>query len=120
MTVKTTVKKDLLGSRNSKETRRKVNGLTKSGCSIDNAPSTINELSYNLLFFLRYSPPAPSRLSLTPDIARFGEKKIELLRRFRPFKNGTPSHDHPWRHLRHARRESVPALLCRLGRGDDQ
>jgi predicted transposase YbfD/YdcC len=28
------------------------------------------------------------------DIARFGEKKIELLRRFRPFKNGTPSHDH--------------------------
>jgi predicted transposase YbfD/YdcC len=28
------------------------------------------------------------------DIARFGERKIELLRRFRPFKNGTPSHDH--------------------------
>ena len=28
------------------------------------------------------------------DIARFGEKKIELLRRFRPFANGTPSHDH--------------------------
>ena len=28
------------------------------------------------------------------DIARFGEKKLELLRRFRPFKNGTPSHDH--------------------------
>ena len=28
------------------------------------------------------------------DIARFGEKKIELLRRFRPFENGTPSHDH--------------------------
>ena len=28
------------------------------------------------------------------DIARFGEKKIELLRRFRPFRNGTPSHDH--------------------------
>ena len=27
------------------------------------------------------------------DIARFGEKEIELLRRFRPFKNGTPSHD---------------------------
>ena len=27
------------------------------------------------------------------DIARFGEKKIELLRRFRPFRNGTPSHD---------------------------
>jgi predicted transposase YbfD/YdcC len=28
------------------------------------------------------------------DIARFGEKKIELLRRFRPFRDGTPAHDH--------------------------
>ena len=28
------------------------------------------------------------------EIARFGEKKLELLRRFRPFKNGTPAHDH--------------------------
>src|SRR6266446_29914 len=28
------------------------------------------------------------------DIARFGEKKPELLRRFRPFRDGTPSHDH--------------------------
>lgn len=28
------------------------------------------------------------------DIARFGEKKLDLLRRFRPFHNGTPSHDH--------------------------
>jgi predicted transposase YbfD/YdcC len=27
------------------------------------------------------------------DIARFGKKKIELLRRFLPFKDGTPSHD---------------------------
>ena len=27
------------------------------------------------------------------DIARFGKKKIELLRRFLPFKHGTPSHD---------------------------
>src|ERR1700681_2508913 len=27
-------------------------------------------------------------------IARFGEKKINLLRRFRPFRDGTPSHDH--------------------------
>jgi predicted transposase YbfD/YdcC len=27
------------------------------------------------------------------DIARFGEKKRELLRRFRPFADGTPSHD---------------------------
>jgi len=28
------------------------------------------------------------------DIALFGDKKIELLRRFRPFRDGTPSHDH--------------------------
>ena len=28
------------------------------------------------------------------DIALFGEKKIDLLRRFRPFRDGTPSHDH--------------------------
>jgi hypothetical protein len=28
------------------------------------------------------------------DIARFGERKIELLRRFRPYVNGTRSHDH--------------------------
>ena len=27
------------------------------------------------------------------EIARFGDKKIELLRRFLPFKDGTPSHD---------------------------
>ena len=27
------------------------------------------------------------------DIARFGEKKLELLRRFRRFGDGTPSHD---------------------------
>ena len=28
------------------------------------------------------------------EIARFGEKKRDLLRRFRPFRDGTPSHDH--------------------------
>jgi predicted transposase YbfD/YdcC len=28
------------------------------------------------------------------DIARFGQKKLDLLRRFLPFANGTPSHDH--------------------------
>jgi predicted transposase YbfD/YdcC len=27
------------------------------------------------------------------EIAEFGKKKLELLRRFRPFENGTPSHD---------------------------
>lgn len=28
------------------------------------------------------------------DIARFGEKKLELLRRFRRYEHGMPSHDH--------------------------
>jgi predicted transposase YbfD/YdcC len=28
------------------------------------------------------------------DIARFGGKKLDLLRRFLPFRDGTPSHDH--------------------------
>ncbi len=28
------------------------------------------------------------------DIARFGERKLDLLRRFRPFLGGTPAHDH--------------------------
>jgi len=28
------------------------------------------------------------------DIARFGRLKLALLRRFRPFEDGTPAHDH--------------------------
>lgn len=28
------------------------------------------------------------------EIARFGERKLDLPRRFRPFQDGTPSHDH--------------------------
>ena len=28
------------------------------------------------------------------DMARFGEKKLAFLRRFRPFDDGTPTHDH--------------------------
>ena len=28
------------------------------------------------------------------DIARFGQKTRDVLRRFRPFADGTPSHDH--------------------------
>jgi predicted transposase YbfD/YdcC len=28
------------------------------------------------------------------DIALFGERKLDLLRRFKPFRGGTPSHDH--------------------------
>jgi hypothetical protein len=27
------------------------------------------------------------------DIARFGQKKLDLLRRFRPYRDGTPPHD---------------------------
>ena len=27
------------------------------------------------------------------EIAEFGKKKVDFLRRFRPFENGTPSHD---------------------------
>jgi len=27
--------------------------------------------------------------------ARFGQKKLAFLRRFRPFQDGTPAHDHP-------------------------
>src|SRR5712691_11139239 len=53
------------------------------------------------------------------DIARFGERKIELLRRFRPYVNGTPSRSSR-RYLCHARRPRLPALLRRLGRGADQ
>ena len=28
------------------------------------------------------------------DIALFGQKKLDLLRRLRPFQDGTPAHDH--------------------------
>lgn len=28
------------------------------------------------------------------DIARFADKKLDLLRRFRPFREGVPAHDH--------------------------
>ncbi|MBV8522252.1 MAG: ISAs1 family transposase [Acetobacteraceae bacterium] len=28
------------------------------------------------------------------EIARFGEKKLDFLRRFKPFRDGTPAHDH--------------------------
>ncbi len=39
---------------------------------------------------LLYSPER----TVVIEIARFGEKKLDLLRRFRPFRGGTPSHDH--------------------------
>jgi hypothetical protein len=47
-------------------------------------------------------------------IAQFGEKKVALLRRFRPFADGTPSHDHLGDIFAHRRRGSLPALLCFL------
>ena len=45
------------------------------------------------------------------DIARFGERKRDLLRRFRSFADGTPSHDHLGDHPGFARRDRVPAPL---------
>ena len=38
--------------------------------------------------------PWPHRDETFTDMARFGEKKLSLLRRFRPFEDGTPAHDH--------------------------
>ena len=49
------------------------------------------------------------------DIARFGDKKLALLRRFRPFPRRNAATRYAWRHLRHAGRRSVPALLRCLG-----
>src|SRR4249919_947873 len=54
------------------------------------------------------------------DIARFGEKKIELLRRFRPFRHGTPAHDHLGDILAVLDAEQFPALLRGLGGGADR
>ena len=36
----------------------------------------------------------PAGAETIVDIARFGDKKLGLLRRFRPFEAGTPSRDH--------------------------
>ena len=53
------------------------------------------------------------------DIARFGQKKLGLLRRFRPFRDGTPSHDHLGNIF--ARLDvAIPALLRGLGCGADR
>jgi len=53
------------------------------------------------------------------DIARFGEKKLALLRRFRPFKDGTPPHDRIGDIFATLDAEQVPALFRRLGRVSD-
>ena len=49
------------------------------------------------------------------DIARFGEKKLALLRRFRPFADGTPSHDQLGTILAYLGCGELPAVLRLLG-----
>jgi|SRR5271165_1000689 len=44
---------------------------------------------------LRCLLAVPAGAESFTEIARFGVKKLEFLRRFRPFKDGTPAHDHP-------------------------
>jgi hypothetical protein len=38
--------------------------------------------------------PALAGAEAFTDIARFGEKKLDLLRRLRSYRDGTPAHDH--------------------------
>src|SRR4249920_2034621 len=54
------------------------------------------------------------------DIALFGCKKRELLRRVRPFKDGTPAHDHLGDILAVLRRRAIPELFRCLGRRADR
>ena len=49
------------------------------------------------------------------EIALFGTKKLLLLRRFRPFKHGTPTHDHLGDILATLNAEQFQRLLRRLG-----
>ena len=53
-------------------------------------------------------------------IARFGEKKLRLLRRFLPFADGTPPHDTLGDIFATLESRGVSALLRRLGRRADQ
>ena len=54
------------------------------------------------------------------DIARFGKKKIDLLRRFRSFRGGTPSHDHLGDIFATLDARGVSAVLRFLGGGADR
>ncbi|WP_198033000.1 transposase family protein [Methylosinus sp. PW1] len=54
------------------------------------------------------------------NIARFGERKLDLLRRFHPFPNGTPAHDHLGDIFATLDAEAFQALLRRLDRRADQ
>ena len=54
------------------------------------------------------------------DIARFGQKKLDLLRRFLPFLNGTPSHDQlgaifAWLDAERFQRAFVAWVAARMG-----
>ena len=51
------------------------------------------------------------------DIARFGTQKLDLLRRFRPFRDGTPAHDHLGDIFANAGCGEISTMLCRLGFG---
>src|SRR5436190_2205909 len=46
------------------------------------------------------------------DIAWFAQKKLDLLHRFLPFRDGTPPRS-PWRYFCDARRRGLPTLLMR-------
>ncbi|MFN3076895.1 MAG: hypothetical protein ABT940_08465 [Alphaproteobacteria bacterium] len=45
------------------------------------------------------------------DIARFGTKKLDLLRRFLPFADGTPSHERLGRYVEWAAGDRYRALI---------
>jgi hypothetical protein len=53
------------------------------------------------------------------DIARFGEKKPALLRRFRPVQGWHAIARPDGRHLRNAQCRSVPGMFRPLGRASD-
>jgi hypothetical protein len=76
-------------------------------------PADNHDALYEAVVFLCHfrgpAGPAPERQGLVlllcllamlagaeaiTDMARSGEKKLDLLRRFRPFADGTPAHDH--------------------------
>ena len=54
------------------------------------------------------------------DIARFGEKKVDLLRRFSPFRDGTPSQDHLGDTLASLDPAQFQRCFCGLGGGHDR
>ena len=54
------------------------------------------------------------------DIARFGVKKLDLLRRFRPFADGTPPHDTLGDIFASLDPHAFQRCFCQLGRGHDQ